>query len=134
MKTPFTRLISQLLQSYNLKQASGQTDSDATVYTINVDQAIEIHLIGEQQGYLNMVCYLPVSKAALKEAHLLTLLNLNDFSLDHPRFCIGLSENQAFTLSVRQPLHELNASELYQLMTVFIERANFLKDFLNSRS
>ncbi|MEJ2416537.1 MAG: CesT family type III secretion system chaperone [Exilibacterium sp.] len=134
MVNPFNILISQLLKAYKLDDSANKLDDSRDVYTFSMKDNLDIHLIGKQQNYLNIVCFLDISLENLEKKKLCRLLSLNSFCLDHPVFSIGIHQGNKVVLSTRQLLRELDSVELFNLVEVFTERADSLQHWLNSDS
>ncbi len=134
MANPFNILISQLLKAYKLDCSANKLDDSSDVYTFSMGNNLDIHLIGKQQNYLNIACFLDISLENLEKKKLYELLSLNSFSLDHPVFSIGIHQDNKVVLSTRQLLREVDSVELFKLVEVFTERADSLQHWLNSDS
>ena len=132
MTSSYTLLISQLLKCYEIDLSTDPLNNGTDVYTLAIDAELKIHLVGQQDGYLNILCYLEVAREILASPYLYDLLCLNEFTLDHPVFCVGINRKQELVVSARQPLYELDSTKVYELVETFISRVTLLREWLQS--
>ncbi|MCK0546044.1 CesT family type III secretion system chaperone [Pseudomonas syringae pv. aptata] len=94
------------------------------VYLLTFGADLDIHLIGSQSGYLNLVATFPAPKAWLELDGLRALLAENIFSLQHPQIISGLdAASGKLVLSLRQPLAELSDESVLSLFEAFLRQA-----------
>lgn len=94
------------------------------VYLLTFGADVDIHLIGSQPGYLNLVATFPAPKPWLAPEGLRALLAENIFTLQHPVIMTGLDAGSGnMVLSLRQSLHELSEETVLPLFEGFVRRA-----------
>ncbi|RMT79929.1 CesT family type III secretion system chaperone [Pseudomonas viridiflava] len=94
------------------------------VYLLTFGADLNVHLIGSQAGYLNLVATLPAPKAWLEPDGLRALLAENIFSLQHPLIMSGLdAASGKLVLSLRHSLAELTDESVLSLFETFVRRA-----------
>ncbi|AKT30454.1 CesT family type III secretion system chaperone [Pseudomonas syringae pv. actinidiae] len=94
------------------------------VYLLTFGADVDIHLIGSQPRYLNLVATFPAPKPWLAPEGLRALLAENIFSLQHPVMMAGLDAGSGnMVLSLRQSLDELTDETVLPLFEGFVRRA-----------
>ncbi|MFC3396160.1 CesT family type III secretion system chaperone [Brenneria rubrifaciens] len=130
----FHRVMRALLQQYGIDASSAEATGHE-VYIMTVEDDIDIHFIGSQAGYLNIVCAVSELDRDIDKQTLYTLLASNSFNRVHPVLVIGLDKDtHSVVLSTRQPLAELNSADSFKLVEAFIEEATSLRAWLADRS
>ncbi|KTB93622.1 CesT family type III secretion system chaperone [Pseudomonas syringae] len=95
-----------------------------SVYLLTFGADLNIHLIGSQPGYLNLVATFPAPRAWLEVEGLHALLSENIFSLQHPQIVLGLdAAGGKLVISLRQPLAELSDESVLPLFEAFVTQA-----------
>lgn len=126
----FHKIMFMLFKHYGIDVSSAPADGH-DVYIMTVEQGLDIHFIGTQENYLNMVC---VVSELEKETHhqiLYDLLASNAFSPIHPVLVVGLEpQSNSVMLSTRQLLAELNSVEIFRLVEAFIDEVHALREWL----
>jgi hypothetical protein len=85
---------------------------------------VDIHLVGSQPGYINLVATFPAPQPWLAPEGLRALLAENIFSLQHPVLSAGLeAKSGKMVLSLRQSLAELSDESALYLFDSFVQRA-----------
>ncbi|SDL30257.1 CesT family type III secretion system chaperone [Pseudomonas indica] len=129
----FHLLVSHVLKQYGIDSQIEAKDNEAYVLTLNED--LEVHLIGMQRGYLNLVSVLGEVAEDCSTEILRTLLRVNVFDLSHPVFAIGMTQApNKIVLSTRQALPELDMATAYKLVETFIEKARGMREWLKFQS
>ncbi|MBX8574098.1 CesT family type III secretion system chaperone [Pseudomonas cichorii] len=119
----FQALARHVVQKY---RDSSQTPDDRhhPVYLLTFGVEVDIHLIGSQPGYLNLVATFPAPPQWLAPEGMRALLAENVFSLFHPALMFGLETMSGnMVISLRQPLAELNENNILHLVESFAQRA-----------
>jgi hypothetical protein len=103
-------------------------------YSISLANEIEIHLIGVQENFLNMLCITGSLPLNPSQSMLITLLNANQFNFSYPQVCLGLEpETNVLTVWCRQKLHELDEESAKALFDRFAEMAGLVREWLDNQ-
>lgn len=131
ISSSFHTTVKNLLKQYNIAITP---KSDHDVYLLTLGEKLEVHLIGTQQGYLNLACTIGELNATTPQAMLKTLLAVNHPSLTDPAFQIGLdADTENVVLAVRESLANLDSVNSYALLKQFIDKAVQLHDWLKNQ-
>ncbi|PWC15010.1 hypothetical protein B4923_02940 [Brenneria roseae subsp. americana] len=128
----FHIVISKLMKQYQIDTAKAE-ESGHSVYIMTLENELQIMLLGNQQGYLNiMSAVVTLADGVTIPPHiLLSLLSMNMWNTRHPVFNIGFDINKMqVVLSCRQTLAELDQAETYNLVGAFIDTASKLKRWI----
>lgn len=131
MNPVFQRAIADLLKKYQIDVSP--TDADGQdVFILSIEN-LDIYLIGNPRGYLNIACKAGRLSEDIGDETYIPLLAANLFSLEHPALSVGVSpETREVLLSTRQPLSELDSAGTFRLVESVIEHAQALGEWLKT--
>ncbi|PWC21264.1 hypothetical protein DDT52_06980 [Brenneria roseae subsp. roseae] len=128
----FHIVISKLMKQYQIDTAKAE-ENGHNVYIMTLENGLQVILLGNQQGYLNIMSAVVTlaDGVTIPPPILLSLLSMNLWNTRHPVFNIGFDINKMqVVLSCRQALAELDQAETYNLVGTFIDTASELKRWI----
>lgn len=131
MDPVFQRAIADLLKKYRVDVSPTDTEGQ-DVFILSIEN-LDIYLIGNPRGYLNVACKAGRLSEDIGDEAYIPLLAANLFSLEHPVLSVGVSpETREVLLSTRQPLSELDSAGTFRLVESVIEQAQALCEWLKT--
>jgi hypothetical protein len=127
----FQEVAAGLFKRLGMRDNPADEQSDG--YTITVGESLRIEVIGLQAGYVNLLAAIGVLPDNASAPQLLTMLQANRFTFEHPPICIGVAPQGAkIMLSARQPLIELDDAAMWALYTRFADSARSVRRWLDA--
>ena len=113
----FVHLATSLFQRLGIEG----TAAESGMYTVSLDDDVNIHLVNVQAGFLNIWCFAGRVPPAPDSKQLLRLLGFNSYESAHPAINLGLnSTSTKFVLWTRQALDELDEKAVVALFERFV--------------
>ncbi|HJV85001.1 MAG TPA: CesT family type III secretion system chaperone [Noviherbaspirillum sp.] len=131
MDIQFQNLMTVLLQHMGIDLPPDRRND---VYTISVDQQLQLKLFSIPVGYLNVIADLGKLPDASGTEALINLLKLNCFTPIHPELNFKLGYNEAsgnVELWTRKRLNAMSNSDAIELLDFALETARFAKDWID---
>ena len=124
----FHTLIEHLFKQFGITNLDHHKQDS---YRLTLGKTMEIHLIGDQPGYFNMACIIGEVSDQTPWNTMKTLLRASHFSINEPFFQISLDQQTDWLiLATRESLSQLDPVSLYNLVTLFINKAVELETLL----
>ncbi|OSR65976.1 hypothetical protein BV326_05007 [Pseudomonas syringae pv. actinidiae] len=131
MDPVFQIAIADLLKKYQINVSPTDTQG-RDVFILSIEN-LDIYLMGNPRGYLNIACKAGRLLEDVGDEAYVALLSANLFGLEHPVLSVGVApETREVLLSTRQPLSELDSAGIFRLVDSVIEHAQALGVWLKS--
>lgn len=109
MDPVFQIAIADLLKKYQINVSPTDTQG-RDVFILSIEN-LDIYLMGNPRGYLNIACKAGRLLEDVGDEAYVALLSANLFGLEHPVLSVGVApETREVLLSTRQPLSELDSA------------------------